>query len=294
MLLRLATLLFATSTCLMIAQDPAPPPLGRLVDVNGHRVHLHCTGSGDPTVVVVGAFSVDWALVQPQVAQVTRICTYDLAGTAWSDPGPNSTCPDRTNEIHTLLKNAGIPGPFVFTGLSVGGLIARFYASQYPNEVAGMVIVDHAFNPRPKAVSNQAAPHANASGDSPPMLIEMTPIILTVEDTSNFNLLPPAMRDLHRWAAARRPAVNNAETADDCESRLDAAPVAYPLESLPLAVISTGNTTRGYKELQSKLVALSRNSKQIMADSFHAVEIDQPDLVAAAIRDIVERIRHVV
>jgi pimeloyl-ACP methyl ester carboxylesterase len=289
-----AILLSAIAVSAVLAQEaPAPPPIGRLVDVDSHRVHLYCTGSGSPTVMVVGAFSVDWALVQPQVAKLTRICTYDVAGTAWSDPGPNSTCRDRTGEIHTLLRNAGIAGPFVFVGLSVGGLVARFYASQYPDEVAGLVIVDHAFNPKPKAAPKTDAPKTNSKeGDSPPVLIEMTPIILTVEDISNFNLLPPAMRDLHRWAAARVPGVNHAEAADDCESRLEAAGSDQPLGSLPLAVISTGNTTPGYGELQAKLVALSRNSRQIFADSFHAVEIDRPDVVAKAIRDIVEGIHH--
>jgi pimeloyl-ACP methyl ester carboxylesterase len=288
--LRMAILLSAIAVSAALAQEaPAPPPIGRLVDVDGHRVHLYCTGSGSPTVMVVGAFSVDWALVQPQVAKLTRICTYDVAGTAWSDPGPNSTCPDRTGEIHTLLKNAGIAGPFVFVGLSVGGLIARFYASQYADEVAGLVIVDHAFNPKPKADVRKTN---SKEGDSPPVLIEMTPIILTVEDISNFNLLPPAIRDLHRWAEARVPGVNHAEAADDCESRLEAAGSDHPLGDLPLAVISTGNTTPGYGDLQAKLVALSRNSRQIFADSFHAVEIDRPDVVARAIRGIVEGIRH--
>jgi pimeloyl-ACP methyl ester carboxylesterase len=288
--LRLAILLSAIAVSVVIAQEaPGPAPIGRLVDVDGHRVHLYCTGSGSPTVMVVGAFSVDWALVQPQVAKLTRICTYDVAGTAWSDPGPNSTCPERTGEIHELLKNAGITGPFVFAGLSVGGLIARFYASQYPDQVAGIVIVDHAFNPKSAAAPRQSASPTN--GDSPPVLIEMTPIVLTVEDLSNFNQLPPRIRELHRWAADRLPRVDHAEAADDCEARLGNAPVAYPLGNRPLVVISTGNQSRGYAALQAKLLALSRNSRQVMADSFHAVEIDQPDLVAAAIRDVVEAVR---
>src|SRR5262249_1962460 len=77
----------------MLSAIPAvgqtPAPLGKLVEIGGHRMHLYCTGSGSPTVMLLGAgFSFDWALVQPEVARFTNICTYDVSGTAWSDPAP--------------------------------------------------------------------------------------------------------------------------------------------------------------------------------------------------------------
>src|SRR5580692_3883030 len=94
------------------AQDP-PPPVGKLIDVGGYRVHLYCTGEGSPTVMVIGGFSVDWDLVQPQIAKSTRICTYDVSGTAWSDAFSSqssaaATCSERVVEIHKLLNAAGI------------------------------------------------------------------------------------------------------------------------------------------------------------------------------------------
>src|SRR5882724_11182101 len=123
-----------------------PPPLGELIDIGGHRVHLYCTGQGSPTVFVTGAgFSFDWALVQPEVAKFTRVCTYDVSGTAWSEAGPALTCAARVNEVHTVLDHAGVEGPYVLVGLSIGGLVARLYAGLYPGDVAGMVFVDHAF-----------------------------------------------------------------------------------------------------------------------------------------------------
>jgi pimeloyl-ACP methyl ester carboxylesterase len=265
-----------------------PPPIGRLVDVGGHRVHLYCIGEGSPTVMVVGAYSFDWDLVQTQVAKFTRICTYDVAGTAWSDPGPTATCPDRANEIYAMLQNAGISGPFVFTGLSVGGLISRFYAQQHPEEVSGMVIVDHAFTPKPIP---RPEPKANANGDRPPVLIEMTPIVVTAEDLSNFNNLPEPIRKLHRWAASRDPGIDHTAAADDCESRLSSSSGSYPLGDRPLVVVSTGNQTPGYAELQAHLLALSHNSSQASAKSFHSVEIDQPGIVSAAIQQVVEAVR---
>ena len=127
--------------------DPnAPPPLGKLVDVGGYRVHLYCIGTGSPTVVIVGAgFSFNWGLVQPEVAGFTQVCSYDHSGIGWSDDGPKDSCSLRVSEVHTALKNAGIKGPYVLVGHSLGGLVARVYAGQYPDEVAGMVFVDHAF-----------------------------------------------------------------------------------------------------------------------------------------------------
>jgi len=289
-------LIFLSGLCLLLAaiQAPAqPPPLGRLVDVGGHRVHLYCTGRGSPAVIVVGGFSFDWDLVQPKIAGLTKICTYDVAGTAWSDPGPASTCPDRTGELHALLHNAGMEGPFVFTGHSIGGLISRYYASQYPKEVAGMVIVDHAFTPRSEPPPETVTHAAGSTGDSPPVLIEMTPIMLTAEDTSDFSKLSEAVRRLHHWAASRKPELNNAETADDCESHLKSGVrEPYPLGNMPLVVVSTANRAQGYSQLQSELLALSRNSTQMMADkSFHSVEIDQPEVAINAIRKIVEQVR---
>src|SRR6266404_7683249 len=112
-------------------QNP-PPPLGKLVDVGGYRVHLYCTGAGSPTVVIVGAgFSFNWGLVQPEVARFTQVCSYDHSGIGWSESGPKDSCSLRVSEVHTALKNAGIKGPYLLVGHLLGGLVARLYAGQY-------------------------------------------------------------------------------------------------------------------------------------------------------------------
>ena len=261
---------------LFLAQDP-PPPLGKLVDVGGHRVHLHCTGEGIPTVMVVGGYSMDWALVQQDVARFTRICTYDVAGTAWSDPGPSTTCDERVTELHALISKS----PVVLVGFSVGGLVVRHYAVRYPDEVKGVVFVDHAFTP--------PRPSPPKDLDNAPVLIFQTPIEFTVEDTSDFKTnLPARAQKLHEWAAARKPPVDQAKTADSCLAELkhDA------LGSRPLVVVSTGNQAPGYKELQTRLLGLSSNSQQMLAErSFHSIEIDQPGVVVSAIRRVVEEVR---
>jgi pimeloyl-ACP methyl ester carboxylesterase len=244
-------------------------------------------------VVVGGGFSFDWGLVQPEVAKFTKICTYDVSGTAWSDPGPSLTCPVRVNEVHKLLTNAKIDGPYVLAGLSVGALVARLYASLYPGEVAGMVIIDHAFidvgDPAPPTRSSPSF----AGLDSPPVLIHQTPIVLTVEDTSDFRKLPESIQKLHRWAESLKPVLPTVETAEDCLAQLKrTSQAADPLGNRPLVVVSTGNDLPNYKKLQTELLALSNRSRQLMAESsFHSVEIDQPGVVVDAIRQAVNMVR---
>lgn len=134
-------LLFFLCTVLAISAA-APDPLGRLVDAGGYHVHLYCAGQGSPTVIIAGGgFSFDWGLVQPDVAKFTRVCTYDPSGTAWSDRPrkSNPTCTDRINELHAILRNSGIGTPYILVGFSIGGIIARLYAREYPAETAGMV-----------------------------------------------------------------------------------------------------------------------------------------------------------
>jgi pimeloyl-ACP methyl ester carboxylesterase len=268
-----------------------PAPLGALVDVGGYRVHLYCTGSGRPTVMVLGAgFSFDWGLVQPEVAKFDKICTYDVSGTAWSDPGPILTCRERVNQIHKLVRAAHLEGPFVLTGLSIGACVARLYAAEYPSEVSGLVIVDQAFSPDPAPDAGKSRAGSMAGVDTPPVLIRQTPIVVTVEDASEFKRLPERIQKLHRWAASLNPKLPTWETAEDCLAQLQAdAPGAYPLGNMPLVVVSTGNQARGYERLQNALLALSHHSTHMTAErSFHSVEIDQPEVVIAAIRQVVE------
>ena len=122
------------------------PPPGELVDVGGHSLHINCVGEGSPTVILEsgsGATSVDWANIQPEVANTTRVCAYDRAGSGWSEPGPEPGDPQQiAGELHTLLGNAGIDGPYVLVGHSFGGLCVLMYDDLYPDEVEGMVLVD--------------------------------------------------------------------------------------------------------------------------------------------------------
>ena len=265
---------------------PYPPP-GRLIDAGGYRVHLFCTGQGSPTVMIVGAgFSFDWDLVQPEVGRRTRTCVYDAAGTAWSDPGPGPECFSRVVEIHRLLANAGERSPLVLVGLSIGALVARLYAAQYPNEVAGMVIIDHPFLDPAIAVPS---PAPRPKLDSPPVLISAAPV--DIDAAEDVSALPARDQELHRWALSLNPVRPNVETAERCRAEVERITRnhAHPLGRLPLAVVSTGNQNLDYTVLQQKLLTLSETSRQfIAARSGHAIHLDQPDEVIRAIAWVVE------
>ena len=110
-------------------------------------MHLYATGAGTgPTVVLeagTGAFSIDWYLVQQEVAKFAKVCSYDRAGHAWSELGPRPrTMKQAVYDLHRLLDQASLRGPYVMVGHSAGGGLVRVFASQYPNDVAGMVLVD--------------------------------------------------------------------------------------------------------------------------------------------------------
>ncbi|WP_457948745.1 alpha/beta fold hydrolase [Pseudarthrobacter sp. alpha12b] len=122
---------------------PAP---GQLVDVGGYRLHLNCTGSGSPTVVLqpgAGEMSSNHGWIAAAVANNTRVCVYDRAGRGWSEPADNAQ--DATQiaaDLHTLLHRGNVPGPYVLAGHSFGGLYVLTFAARYPDEVAGMVLMD--------------------------------------------------------------------------------------------------------------------------------------------------------
>jgi len=119
---------------------------GQMVDVGGFQMHLSCSGEGAPTVILEpggGSSSLAWYLIQPEVAKSTRVCVYDRAGMGWSDARPGSRDGQRiAEELHTLLNNANIPAPYVLAGWSYGGLYVRSYLALYPEDVAGLVLLD--------------------------------------------------------------------------------------------------------------------------------------------------------
>jgi pimeloyl-ACP methyl ester carboxylesterase len=246
-------------------------------------------------MIVGAAFSFDWALVQPEVAKFTRVCTFDPSGNAWSDPFKAATdpnCDQRVDEIHQLIMKAPVDGPYVLVGYSVGAQWARLYAARYPNNIVGMVIVDHAFIP--SRSPSAAHSHSLPQGYSPPTLVSQSPIVLDFKDDVNFSKLPKYDQQLHTWALSENPIQPDYEMAQDCFA--DLAMVTgksrFPLGDMPLAVISTGNETPSYLKLQIDLVALSHRSEHVIAwNSTHMVLIDEPEVITESILKMVAAAR---
>src|SRR4051812_15286567 len=142
-------------------QDASAYPMsGQLINVGGHRLHLQCTGSGSPTVVLQpggGDMSSAMGWIAPAVAGHTRVCVYDSAGRGWSDPSDaTQDGAQMMTDLHTLLHRGHVPGPYVLAGHSFGGLYVRVFAAQYPDEVAGMVLIDSTGAHLPASTSAQS------------------------------------------------------------------------------------------------------------------------------------------
>ena len=152
---------------------------GKLYDVGGHRLHLDCHGHGSPTVVLsngLGGVSAGWARIAAPVAATTRVCAYDRAGQGWSeDAASPRDGVQSAEELHTLLAKAGEHGPYVLVGHSTGGTYAMTYAARYPEQVAGMVLLDSS-SPEQftrdarllRPVHNDDAPHVLVDADAEP------------------------------------------------------------------------------------------------------------------------------
>jgi pimeloyl-ACP methyl ester carboxylesterase len=281
-----------------------PPPLGKLVDVGGYRVHLYCTGAGSPTVVIVGAgYSFDWGLVQSEVSKFTQVCSYDHSGIGWSGDGPKDSCDLRVNEVHAALKNVGIKGPYVLVGHSLGGLVARAYAEKYPEETVGIVFVDHAYQAgagvgtmRP-GILLRAPEGSYVAKSSPPVAGGVGPVGFGLQGDPNFSRLSAQDQELHRWFMTKerdqKALQANLEIVPQCFADADAAIKKHnhPLGDKPVVNVDTPDSAG--TELQKTLMSLSTNSKEMTAEkSGHFVIIDRPDVVIDAIGQVVQSTRN--
>jgi pimeloyl-ACP methyl ester carboxylesterase len=292
--------------------DSAPPPPGRLVDLGGRSLHLNCQGTGKPAVIMENgssSFSIDWALVQPEVAKFTQVCTYDRAGHAWSDSGPARGAVEQTvDDLHFLLHRAGIRPPYVLVGASLGGIYTRAYQRRYPQEVAGLVLDDptsdeglgyrvhgkdklvHEISPRDMREIFMPLIRAGWRREAPTKIEEP------------FDRLPKELQAARLWAARKFVAEDDIYqelvTAESWRQefialRRERLAKKHSLGSLPLIVL--GRKQPDWETRQRHLAdlkELSSSGKLIVAeDSGHEIHLYRPELVVQAIREVVTAAR---
>ena len=298
---------------------------GTLVRTDGTRLNLYCSGSGSPTVVFDsgwGDWAPVWTIVQPEVAKWTRACSYDRAGAGFSDPGPMPRTSVRiADELRGALHNARIQGPYILVGNAFGGDNVRTFATSYPTEVAGLVLVeadvggpDEHHGDAALIASMRDCRDAIATGK--PLPQEPAAAGHPARSCAQqffFRGFPEAMWSPELNARVLELAQTKVAMYDSYISEMEQMPAdetyleqhSRSLGSRPIRVLSTGNhgvhsldpsrppdpERQRYEEevarKQAKWLALSSNARQLFTDkSSEYIPFDQPSFVVAAIREV--------
>jgi pimeloyl-ACP methyl ester carboxylesterase len=281
------------------------PMPGQLVDIGSFKMHIYCAGQGSPTILLdagMGDSFISWHKVQPEIAKFTRVCSYDRAGLGYSDSSPRPrTSRVIVDELHSLLQQAGITGPLILVGHSMGGFDVRLYASLYRSEVVGMVLVDSS--------------HPEQQKRLPPALNDLDATWLREQEFFEFTMpfgIPRLLGFCGSDAAVRAVDCNFhsvresvAELKAISESAAQTAATGS-LGDMPLVVLSHDPDTPqpdlpedlvkpandAWQQMQEELAHLSSKAKQVIAkNSGHYIQLDRPDLVIKAVRSVVDQAR---
>jgi pimeloyl-ACP methyl ester carboxylesterase len=293
-----------------LAERAYPPP-GEMVDLGGYSLHIHCVGQGSPTVVLdagSGGFSAQWVWVQQEVSATTRVCAYDRAGMGWSEMGPEPRDAKQiTGELHTLLTKAGIDEPYVLVGHSFGGLYMQTYAARYPDEVAGVALVDSSTDPdqfsqRPEARESYepqkqkfaVVPQLAQLGVS--LLARLGVVrLLSKLDPASPKLPPQQRAQIDALTPSTRQVSTSAgEFLAPTQTRRLGSPGS--LGNKPLAVVTAGKSEPSWLKLQDELATLSSNSvHRVVKGATHAsllYERSDSQATSAAIVEVVAAVRN--
>lgn len=278
-----------------ISQLWTPP--GKLINVGTHRLHIYCQGEKDdnPTVIIdsgLGGFSLEWRKIQNKLSGQYQICSYDRAGYGWSDPGPfPRTTSTIVTELKDLLEGADVSPPYVLIGHSFGGYNMMYFAKTFPDDVAGLVLIDSSHpeqaNWFPSVYPDLPHGRRRSRYVSTPKLPRNFPA--DYRETAYHLMSAKKARNAMRFESM------NFEISGNQVARINTFP------EIPLVVLTRGERAwprnqEGEKletiwtRLQNELASLSGNSTHVVADfSGHFIHLDQPILVEDAIRRIVDK-----
>jgi pimeloyl-ACP methyl ester carboxylesterase len=294
-----------TAVCLFNAYrvalfQPKSAIPGKIYVVDGYNMHLDCIGEGLPTLVLESGLGSDWEIwkkVQPTLANTTRVCSYDRAGYAYSDPRPGPRDADHiTEELHSLLLRAKVTGPIVMMGHSLGGLFIRDYAARFPKEVAGLILID-------------AVTPSWALGyvDAPPPWV--TKLGISAACATNIRRLVgsciwPRLGAAKPWQIILDGACDPRFCATKQESRnfISTGEETEKAEfyKVPILIISHDpaktNAPRVWEDawslMQEHEKQLSSRARRVIAkDSTHFIQLDRPDLIEIEAARFLQEIR---
>jgi pimeloyl-ACP methyl ester carboxylesterase len=278
---------------------------GQRVDVGGYKLHINCTGQGTPAVILdsgLGDSYVSWMKVQPQIAKFTRVCSYDRAGLGYSDSSPRPrTSQVMAEELHSLLHNANIPPPYILVGHSMGGYDVRLFASVYRSEVGGMVLVD-ASHPEQEKRFPQALNDLNKTWVREQEFLTYSmpfgiPRLLGFCDTDptirtadcNFHSAGEGLTELKAFSESAAQASGTGSLGDLPLAVLSHDP-DMPMPDIPADLEKPINDE--WKQMQDELAHLSTRGTHVVAKkSGHYIQIDRPELVIEAVRNVVDQAR---
>ncbi|WP_165491749.1 alpha/beta fold hydrolase [Egibacter rhizosphaerae] len=316
-LLSAATLAGRVQQARLQRAHPAP---GGLVDVGGHELHVLQAGAGGPTVVFEngqGGMALDWHYVQPEIAAQSATLAYDRAGMGWSEPGPGPRdLPVLVDELRAVLHEAGAPTPYVLVGHSLGGPIVRAYAHTYPDEVAGLVLLDAThedqFETFPAAFTAKADAMAEAMRRQRRVIAAVNASGIPALFASAYpdpvaSKLPAEVADARR-AVKFMDASTVVSAADEMIALRDSLDhlrrSRQSLGDIPVVVLPAGkalgaeaavpeglegDVEAARQTMQEDLATVSTNARRVVADgSGHFIHVERPDLVTDAVRQVLE------
>ena len=272
------------------------PPPGSLIDLNGRQVHVRCAGEGSPTVILqAGHISLTWMSVFSEIAELTRVCTYDRPGWGWSEPASSPrTAETIVQELRVLLQAADIKPPYVLAGHSFGGLLMQLYAVRYPDDFEGIVLVDSSHPDQAQRTSDlqELDTVAKALKIVGPLGLArmLLPVAPAGDPTSRDSTVIALEKDLLMTNRTLRTIV--AELSVMRQSLLQVADSSVDFGDKPLVVLTQGRRRPEFwQQMQEDLSRLSRVSDwQVVDDAGHFIHHDRPDVVVDAIRRMLEQI----
>ncbi|MCG7345859.1 alpha/beta hydrolase [Sporosarcina sp. ACRSL] len=296
-------------------RDTRRPYPGEMIDVGGYRLHFTDDGQGTPTVVIIhgaGDCSYSWMHIRKELSKFTRVITYDRAGMGSSDPGPEPIPEHTVKELHSLLSATGASGPYVLVGHSLGGLIARLYASEYPNQVAGFVFLDSTHESLKDDVKFKKGfamigfmtkiLRLVSPVGFPRFLGNVLGIIPMFGNEISYYKQQLSAEEFRQWKE-RVYSIMSGKTAglefkgawahlDAAANQLQNSLEKPPFGDLPIAVVNNPGFGAHWIEMQKELASRSTNHIHKTSDhKGHSLQMPRPEYVIEAIQHVVEQVQ---